>query len=46
LAFLAPAPLEKILIARVSPAGSLKVLALATDLPWMEQEAAVFGHQP
>lgn len=40
---LEPAALEKILIAGVSPTVSLKVLASATDLPWMEQEAAVFG---
>ena len=42
LAYLAPAVLEKILIARVSPAASLKDLASAADLPWREQVAAVF----
>jgi len=45
LAYLAPAVLEKILIARVSPAVSLKELASAADLPWEEQDAVVFGHQ-
>ena len=42
LAYLAPAVLEKILIARVSPAVSLKDLASAADLPWREQAEAVF----
>ena len=45
LAYLAPAVLEKILIARTSPAVSLKDLATIADLPWAEQEAAVFSHQ-
>ena len=45
LAYLAPAVLEKILIARVSPAVSLKHMATIADLPWAEQEAEVFSHQ-
>ncbi len=45
LAYLAPAVLEKILIARVSPAVSLKDMATIADLPWAEQEAEVFSHQ-
>jgi hypothetical protein len=45
-AYLAPAVLEKILIARVSPAVSLKDLTMAAELPRMEQVAAVFGPQP
>ena len=43
LAYLAPAVLEKILIERISPAVSLKDLAMAAELPWVEQPAAVFG---
>ena len=43
LAYLAPAVLEKILIARVSPAVSLKDMSTAADMPWVEQPAAVFG---
>ncbi len=43
LAYLAPAVLEKILIARVSPAVSLKDMAMAAELTWVEQEAAVIG---
>jgi len=43
LAYLAPAVLEKMLIARVSPAVSLKDMATIADLPWTEQEQAVFG---
>ena len=46
LAYLAPTVLEKILIARVSSAVSLKDLASAADLPWAEQVGVVFGHQP
>jgi len=42
LAYLAPAVLEKLLIARVSPAVSVKELAAATELPWTAQGAAVF----
>lgn len=43
LAWLAPAVLDKLLIQRVSPAVSIKDLATAAELPWAEQEAAVFG---
>ena|SRR5690554_3305753 len=43
LAYLAPAVLEQILIARISPAVSLKDLAAAAELSWTGQEAAVFG---
>jgi len=42
LAYLAPSALEKILIARVSPAVSLKDLAVAASTPWAEQEAVIF----
>lgn len=45
LAYLAPAILEKLLIARVPPALSLKDLVVAAELPWVEQAAAVFGKQ-
>ena len=45
LAYLAPAVMEKLLIARVSPVVSVKELADATELPWAEQEAAVFSQQ-
>jgi hypothetical protein len=45
LAYLAPAVLEKLLIARVSPTVSVKDLALAADMSWAEQEAAVFSQQ-
>ena len=43
LAYLAPAVLEKLIIARVSPVVSVKELAGATELPWTEQETVVFG---
>ena len=44
LAYLAPAVLEKLLVASVPPAVSVKELAAAaTELPWAEQNAAVFG---
>lgn len=43
LAYLSPAVLEKILIARMSPAVSLKDMSAAADAPWAEQVAAVFG---
>jgi len=42
LAYLAPAVLEKILIARVSPAVSLKDMLTAADMPWGRQAGAVF----
>lgn len=43
LAYLAPPVLEKLLIARVPPAVSVKELAAAAELPWVEQDAAVFA---
>jgi hypothetical protein len=43
LAYLAPAVLEKLLVGRVPPAVSIKDLAMAAELPWGEQPAAVFG---
>lgn len=43
LAYLAPAVLERLLIRGVSPAVSIKDIAAVTELPWTEQEAAVFG---
>ena len=43
LAYLAPAVLEKLLIARVSPVVSVKELAEATELPWAEQAGVAFG---
>jgi hypothetical protein len=45
LAYLAPAVMEKLLIARVSPVVSVKELAEAAELPWEDQEAAVFSQQ-
>lgn len=43
LAYLAPAVLEKLLVQRAAPAISLKDMIIAADLPWAEQETAVFG---
>ena len=43
LAYLAPALLDRLLIRRVPPAMSIKDLAMAAELPWAEQDAAVFG---
>lgn len=43
LAYLAPAVLERLLIERRAPAVSVKDLGLAVDLPWVEQENAVYG---
>lgn len=43
LAYLAPAVLERLLIARTAPATSLKDLIATAELPWCEQEGAVFG---
>lgn len=42
LAYLAPRVLEKILIARTSPAVSLKDMSTAAELPWGKQNSAVF----
>ena len=46
LAYLAPAVLEKLLIARIAPTVSEKDLAAVAELPWVEQEAAVFDRGP
>tara|TARA_R110000782_G_scaffold270458_1_gene371373 strand:+ start:816 stop:1277 length:462 start_codon:yes stop_codon:yes gene_type:complete len=43
LAYLAPAMLDKLLIQRTSPAVSVKDMAAAAELPWAEQDLAVFG---
>jgi len=43
LAYLAPAVLEKPLIGRVLPAVSIKNMVAAAELPWVEQDAAMFG---
>ena len=43
LAYLAPAVMEALLIRRLPPAVSVKELAAAADLPWAEQNEAVFG---
>lgn len=43
LAYLAPAVLEKLLIARVLPTVSVKELAETAELPWAEQAGVVFG---
>lgn len=43
LAYLAPAVLDKLLIGRVPPSVSIKDLAQAAELPWIEQVAAMFG---
>lgn len=43
LAYLAPAVLEQILIARTSPAVSLKDMSAIADMPWAAQRDAVFA---
>lgn len=43
LAYLAPVVLEKILIARLSPAVSLKDMSTAVELPWTGQEGDIFS---
>lgn len=43
LAYLAPAVLEKLLIARIAPTVSVKDLAAVAELPWAEQATAVFA---
>jgi hypothetical protein len=43
LAYLAPAVMEKLLIARVSPVVSVKELAETASLLWAEQASVVFG---
>lgn len=42
LAYLAPAVLENLLINRVPPAVSIKDLTMAAELPWGEQDEAIF----
>jgi hypothetical protein len=42
LAYLAPAVLDKLLIARLSPVVSIKDFVLAAELPWAEQMEIVF----
>ena len=46
LAYLAPTVLETLLIARIAPTVSVKDLAAVAELPWVEQEAAVFDRGP
>jgi hypothetical protein len=46
LAYLAPAVLERILIARLSPALSLKDMSAAADMSWGTQRDSVFGDTP
>ena len=43
LAYLSPTVLGKILIARTSPAVSLKEMSAIADMPWVEQLDAIFG---
>lgn len=43
LAYLAPAVLDKLLVGRLPPAVSIKDMTAAAELPWAEQNAAVFG---
>ncbi|MFM5922978.1 MAG: hypothetical protein ACKOPG_02170 [Novosphingobium sp.] len=43
LSFLAPAVLDRLLVGRVPPAASIKDMTTAAELPWGEQQAAVFG---
>ena len=45
LAYLAPAVLEKLLIARVPPTVSVKELAEVAELHWAEQAIVVFADQ-
>ena len=42
LAYLAPVVLDQILIARISPAVSLKDMSTIADLPWVAQKGVVF----
>ncbi|MEN9923977.1 MAG: hypothetical protein RL268_103 [Pseudomonadota bacterium] len=44
LAYLAPNVLHRLLVDRTSPSARLKDLWYATDLPWAEQEEAIFGN--
>lgn len=42
LAYLAPVVLENLLINRAPPAVSIKDLTMAAELPWGEQDEAIF----
>jgi hypothetical protein len=46
LAYLAPVVLERILIARLSPALSLKDMSAAADMSWGTQAGVVFDRGP
>ena len=46
LAYLAPVVLEKILVARISPAVSLKDMSAAADMSWGTQAGVVFDRGP
>lgn len=43
LAYLSPDVLERIVVARASPAASLKDMSAAVDMSWAKQMNAVFG---
>jgi hypothetical protein len=43
LAWLSPAVFERLVLERCPPAVSIKDMIAAADLPWGDQEAAVFG---
>src|SRR3546814_6272945 len=43
LAYLAPTVLDKLLIRRVPPAGSVKEMAAVSALPWAAQDPSRFG---
>lgn len=43
LAYLSPAILERLLVERIAPIVSLKDLVEIAELPWVEQDRAVFG---
>jgi hypothetical protein len=42
LAYLAPAVLDKLIVSRVPPAVSIKDLAVLAELPWGDQDTAVY----
>ncbi|QOV92972.1 hypothetical protein [Novosphingobium sp. ES2-1] len=44
LAYLAPAVMDRLLVGRMPPTVSVKDMAAATELPWPEQVATVFGN--
>ncbi len=43
LAYLAPTVLDRLLLRREPPAISIREMTFVADLPWDEQEDAVFG---